>query len=204
MTTATQKKSVPVQSEPAKTIPVFGFDLGNRWHKFGYGDSIHKIASYRAPLPAFQDIAPSYLPSGTHLIEGESRTVVGSGAVGYGARPTYQNADGAKWHHAKAFLFAALAECNLFGDVSIKELRTVCPDSQSSEQVAALKSLKGSHQSTVDGKPINLSIAKISIYDEGQPAWAIVVNSGLWHFPKALNGVLDLGGGTAIARLITP
>lgn len=208
VSTATPPK--PSKTKPAKagtiqTIPVFGFDLGNRFPKFGHGDQLSKIASYRAVIPAFQDISPAVLSAGSHLVEiGAVRTVVGRDAAAYGARPTFQGADGQKWIHSKVFLFAALAELGLYGNVHIELLRTVTPDTQQPDQIAALQALTGAHNATVNGQSINLVISEVAIHDEGQPAWLVATNQNKWQFPKAMNGVLDLGGGTGIARLFSP
>ncbi|ESA37153.1 hypothetical protein N836_00300 [Leptolyngbya sp. Heron Island J] len=186
-------------------MSVFGFDLGNRFPKFGYGDHMKKLASYRAVIPAFQEVSPHQLSAQSHLVEiGAIRTVVGADAVSYGARPTFQGADGHKWVHAKVFLFAALAELGLFGDVHIELLRTVTPDTQQPDQVTALKALEGAHSATVDGQEIRLVVSQVAVHDEGQPAWLVATNEQKWHYPAAMNGVLDLGGGTGIARLFSP
>ena len=102
------------------------------------------------------------------------------------------------------FLFAALAELGLFGDVHIELLRTVTPDTQQPDQVTALKALEGAHHATVDGQTINLVISQVTVHDEGQPAWLMATNQQLWQYPTAMNGILDLGGGTGIARLFSP
>lgn len=106
MATATKSKPKSTQSKPLSvetvnaeptnngtpkitTIETFGFDGGNRYPKFGYDDRARKLLSYRAVVPSFQEIKPADLPTGTHLVEiGAIRSVVGAGAVGYGARPT--------------------------------------------------------------------------------------------------------------------
>ncbi len=200
--------------EPGKTtsppssiskIPVFGFDLGNRFPKSGYADIRSKITSYRAVIPTFQEVSPTVLSPGSYLVEvGAIRTIVGADAAAYGARPTFQGADGDKWVHAKVFLFAALADCGLSGDIHIELLRTVTPDTQKPDQVAALMALKGAHNAKVNGQEMNLVISEVAIHDEGQPAWLVATNQGVWDFPAAMNGVLDLGGGTGIARLFSP
>ena len=91
----------------------------------------------------------------------------------------------------------------LSGDLKIKTLRLATPDTQDASQVERLLSLKGSHQVVINGKALTVRVGAVQIFDEGVPAWVNACQSDVWQFPKALNGILDLGGGTAIARLVT-
>jgi hypothetical protein len=85
----------------------------------------------------------------------------------------------------------------------IKELRCSIPDDQDLSQRAPFEKLAGqSHQFKVNGLEYTVRIDAVRLVAEGKFAWAQARKEDLLKYPTMLNGVLDLGGGTAIARLI--
>lgn len=182
-------------------IDLLAYDGGNRGVKGGYGDKRVIYPSYQTVKKTFQDIDLKKIPPNSWVIEDGSITyLVGNVAAQFQAIPTYQQN---KWEISKPLFYGLLGALKLSGDLKIKTLRLATPDTQDASQVERLLSLKGSHHVVINGKALTVRVGAVQIFDEGVPAWVNACQSNVWQFPKALNGILDLGGGTAIARLVT-
>ena len=48
------------------------------------------------------------------------------------------------------------------------------------------------------------TIRSVSAVDECRGAFDLALGRGMWRYPQNPNGILDIGGGTAIARLFAP
>jgi hypothetical protein len=86
----------------------------------------------------------------------------------------------------------------------IECLRVALPDSRHRENVKRLGELANTYEFTRNGERVYATIRNIQPVDETKPAYCYARANGLFKSPKSVNGVLDLGGGTAIARLYTP
>lgn len=205
--TATKTKPTETPVAPQiQTIPVISFDLGNRFNAITDGGKPVSFPSYSAPLSARQDLDYSL----KSFKEGQSFRVdigaqsfkVGAIAGALAAKPTF---GGRKWSKSKEFLFAGLAALGIDNQCHIKELRCSVPDDQEADQRAPFEALANqTHQFKVNGNQYTVRIDTVKLAAEGKFAWYRAINEGLFDYPTYLNGVLDLGGGTAIARLITP
>ena len=197
------KATLPSLSQTAPaSIDVMGFDLGNRFVKAGYGEKFVKYPSYQKRRPISQDLAVDKLPADSWIIQmGAVDYLVGTIANQMQALPSYQLN---KWELCKQLFYGAIGALDLSGDITIKTLRASTPDTQDANQATRLKGLEGAHRFSINGKETTLTVEKVSLFDEGVPAWLNALSKGLWQFPAANNGILDLGGGTAIARLVTP
>ncbi|MEO1145576.1 MAG: hypothetical protein AAFY26_08260 [Cyanobacteria bacterium J06638_22] len=208
METATEVK---VQSsKPSKgVVPVIdriSFDLGNRVNALTDGDKIVHFPSYSDRLSAKQDLdfgLPDFVERRSFRVDiGAQSFKVGAIAGLLTAKPTFS---GDKWAKAKEFLFAGLAALGIEENAHIKELRCSVPDDQDLAQRTPFELLANTaHQFKINGHEYTVQIDAVQIAAEGKFAWLQACRDGLLMYPQYLNGVLDLGGGTAIARLIAP
>ncbi|MEO1208849.1 MAG: hypothetical protein AAFX78_04825 [Cyanobacteria bacterium J06638_20] len=208
METATEVKVQPSTTalEGVQVVDRISFDLGNRVNALTDGKKIVSFPSYSDRLSSRQDLDFS-LPD---FVEGRSfRVDVGAQSFKVGAiaglltaKPTFS---GDKWAKAKEFLFAGLSALGIEQSAHIKELRCSVPDDQDLSQRTPFELLANqAHQFKVNGREYTVQVGEVKIAAEGKFAWLRAVKDGLLEYPAYLNGVLDLGGGTAIARLITP
>lgn len=105
---------------------------------------------------------------------------------------------------AEKLMFAAL-EPHCDSDMLVVEtLRVALPDSRNQDYARTLKSLSGTFNFIRNGQRVTASIRKVELVDETRPAYNYAKQRGLFHRPDKINGILDLGGGTAIGRLYSP
>ncbi|XZN90758.1 MAG: hypothetical protein ACM65M_24595 [Microcoleus sp.] len=57
---------------------------------------------------------------------------------------------------------------------------------------------------TFNGHECLTTIRPVSAVDECRGAYDLALGRSMWRYPNNANGVLDFGGGTAIARLFAP
>ena len=189
-----------------QTIARVSFDLGNRFNALTDGTKTVSYPSYSDRLSSRQDLnydAADFVGGLSFRVDiGAQSFKVGKIAGALAARPTFA---GAKWEKTREFLFAGLAALGIETNAVIEELRCSVPDDQDLSQVTPSQTLAGqTHQFKVNGVEYTVRINRVRIVAEGKTAWLRGVKEGLFKYPQYLNGVLDLGGGTAIARLITP
>lgn len=128
------------------------------------------------------------------------RYVVGELAKQLGGRPVFEQ--------DKCDLALLLALCALEPNpdqnvVSINELLIALPDKRQAENLKALQKLETTHEFTRNGQHVVASVRKIRAIDETAGAYALAKRHGLFRAVNQINGVLDFGGGTSIARLYT-
>ena len=203
------KETITTDTTPSpgvQTVPVISFDLGNRFNALTDGTKTVNFPSYSDRLSSRQDLDLNQVD----FREGRSFRVdigaqsfkVGAIAGALAARPTFS---GEKWQKAKEFLFAGLAALGLDTTAVVSELRCSIPDDQDLSQRTPFETLADkTHQFKVNGVEYTIRIDRVRLVAEGKTAWLRAMKDGLFRYPGSLNGVLDLGGGTAIARLITP
>ncbi|MBD2311194.1 hypothetical protein H6G20_05920 [Desertifilum sp. FACHB-1129] len=88
--------------------------------------------------------------------------------------------------------------------VTIHEVLIALPDSRDRNALEHLKKIEGTHEFMRNGQHVVASIRKVRAIDETKGAYALAAKHGLFLRPDRINGVLDLGGGTSIARLYKP
>ena len=188
-----------------QTIARVSFDLGNRCNAITDGTKTVSFPSYVDRLSSRQDLDMTH----ADFVENQSfRVDIGAQAFKVGkiagilaAKPTFA---GQKWERVREFLFAGLAALGIETNAVINELRCSVPDDQDLTQVAPYQTLADkTHQFRVNGIEYTVRIDKVRVIAEGKTAWLRAIKEGLYKHPNhPLNGVLDLGGGTAIFRLI--
>lgn len=106
---------------------------------------------------------------------------------------------------AKKLMFAALEPDTDKSMLVIEVLRIALPDSRNKANIEILKGLEGTFNFIRNGQRMTASIRKVELMDETLPAYKYARKHGLLHHPDSkINGILDLGGGTAVGRLYSP
>ena len=186
----------------AHLIKTLVCDLGNRGLKILDRKNNPKIfPSYYLKLEEYDDLPR---PNSTSVIveDGNDRYVLGSLAKAMKGTPIYQTSKTAMAH----LLVAAAIEPFEGSDlpIYIETLRLVLPDSRKTENFAELRSLSGITKSIVrNGVDVTFSIGKVEIIDECLPSFWYAKKNQLLNHPHATTGILDMGGGTILGRLIT-
>ena len=189
-----------------QTVPVISFDLGNRVNAITDGSQVKHFLSYGDRLSSKQDLdfsAPEFQAGKSFRVDiGALSFKVGEIAGNLLAKPTF---GGDKWTKVQEFLFAGLSALGIEPACHIKELHCSIPDDQDLTQRTPFEKLANqTHSFAVNGVAYTVRIDTVKLAAEGKFAWHRAIKEGLLQYPQYLNGVLDLGGGTAIARLITP
>lgn len=206
----TQTKTRPPVASAAdvglQSIDRISFDLGNRFNTITDGKTLLNWPSYCASLSSRQDLdygAEDFKTGQSYRVDlGASAFKVGAIAGQLGGKPTF---GGDKWLKAQPFLFAGLAGLKIQPQAHLKELRCTVPDDQDIAQCTPFQRLaRKTWEFKVNGQPYAVRIDQVKIAAEGKFAWYRAIQEGLYQYPQYLNAVLDLGGGTAIARLFTP
>ncbi|MBD2773324.1 ParM/StbA family protein [Iningainema tapete] len=105
---------------------------------------------------------------------------------------------------ASKLMFAALEPHPSTDMLVVETLRVALPDSRNQDYAKTLKNLEGTFSFIRNGQRVTASIRKVQLVDETKPAFDYATQRGLFHRPDKINGILDLGGGTAIGRLYSP
>lgn len=198
----TQTLIAPAQKRNAHLIKVCCGDFGNRDIKVLDRKGQPQIfPSYHLKLEDYDDL-PKHNSTSVVVIDGNDRYVLGSLARSMKGLPTYQ---GSKTQLAHLLLAAAIEP---FPDsdlpIYIETLRLVLPDSRKVEQFKDLTALAGITKTiTRNGVPMTFEIGEVEIVDETLPSYWYAKKHNLLTFPYDICGVLDLGGGTVLGRLIT-
>ncbi|MGB3312576.1 MAG: hypothetical protein WBG32_00890 [Nodosilinea sp.] len=204
--TKTRAPVVACTDTGIQAIERISFDLGNRFNAITDGKTLLNWPSYCASLSSRQDLdysAADFKAGQSYRVDiGAGAYKVGAIAGQLGSKPTF---GGDKWLKAQPFLFAGLAGLGIEPQAHIKELRCTVPDDQDVAQCTPFKRLAGQiWEFKVNGQPYAVRIDQVKIAAEAKFAWYCAIKDGLYQYPSYLNAVLDLGGGTAIARLFTP
>jgi hypothetical protein len=86
----------------------------------------------------------------------------------------------------------------------IERLVIPTPDSRNQATIAKLKELETTIEFSVNGHECLSTIRSVVAVDECRGAYDLALGRSMWRYPNNPNGVLDIGGGTAIARLFGP
>jgi hypothetical protein len=78
------------------------------------------------------------------------------------------------------------------------------PDSRNLQTRAKLKELETTIEFSVNGHECLSTIRSVIAVDECRGAYELALGRGMWRYPQNPNGIIDVGGGTAIARLFAP
>lgn len=195
--------TIAPEKRNAHLIKVCVCDLGNRGLKILDRKNLpKKFPSYYLKLEDYDDL-PRANSTSVIVVDGNDRYVLGSLARSMKGTPIYQTSKTAMAH----LLVAAAIEPFEGSDLPIyvETLRLVLPDSRKTEQLLDLNALAGITKTiTRNGVDITFSIGKVEVIDECLPSYWYAKHSNLLQYPYDTCGVLDLGGGTVLGRLITP
>jgi hypothetical protein len=78
------------------------------------------------------------------------------------------------------------------------------PDSRNQATRAKLKELETTIEFSVNRHECLSTIRSVVAVDECRSAYELALSRGMWRYPQNPNGIIDVGGGTAIARLFAP
>lgn len=171
-------------------------DPGNRFTKWIDGQTVRSIPSYVKELADWEEggnDAQSY-----EIEFSGKRYLVGRLAQMMGGRPAFE--DG-KSELAHLLVLPALASDS---PQRIEKLVIPTPDSRNLAAIAKLKELETTIEFSVNGNDCLTTIRKVCPIDECRGAYDLALHRNLWLYPQNPNGIIDVGGGTAIARLFAP
>lgn len=86
----------------------------------------------------------------------------------------------------------------------IEKLVIPTPDSRNQQTIAKLKELETTIEFSINGHDCLTTIRSVVAVDECRGAYDLALGRQMWRYPQNPNGILDIGGGTAIARLFAP
>ena len=204
--TATLTEHVHTEPGIAFKRPIAALDAGNRSTQWiDPRGHVRTIPSFVKLLEPWEDAEPCENSVLVELFDKhghtESRFIIGSEAQILKGKPAFEFD---KIDLAKYLMFAAL-EPNIGQSTLIIEcLRVALPDSRHRENVKRLGELANTYEFTRNGERVYSTVRNVQPVDETKPAYVFARANGLFKSPKSVNGVLDLGGGTAIGRLYTP
>ncbi|MEC4895472.1 MAG: hypothetical protein SAL07_19655 [Oscillatoria sp. PMC 1051.18] len=162
-------------------------------------NQIQKIPSVIKFLEDWEEAEPT---KNSVLIEhNKVKICVGSLAADLGGRPVHEEN---KCDLAFLLALAALEPNDGQKVVTVEKLFVALPDSRKQGDRELLKRLEGTHEFKRNGVEVIATVREVVPIDETRGAYAFATKWGIYRSLKHINGVLDLGGGTAIARLYAP
>ena len=185
-----------IQPHRAVVRPVLAVDPGNRFTKWIACQTVYSIPSYVKELSDWEEggnDAQSF-----EIGYSGRRYLVGRLAQLMGGAPAFES--------GKADLAHLLILPALVSDSPqrIERLVIPTPDSRNQQMIAKLKELETTIEFSVNGHECLSTIRSVVAVDECRGAYELGLGRGMWRYPNNPNGVLDIGGGTAIARLFAP
>src|SRR4028119_1163334 len=185
-----------IQPHRAVVRPVLAVDPGNRFTKWIDCQTVRSIPSYVKALADWEEGG-----SDGHSYEigfDGKRYLVGRLAQLMGGSPAFESG---KADLAHLLILPALASDSL---QRIERLVIPTPDSRNQQTIAKLKELETTIEFSVNGHDCLTTIRSVVAIDECRGAYDLALGRQMWRYPQNPNGILDIGGGTAIARLFAP
>jgi len=171
-------------------------DPGNRFTKWVDCQTVRSIPSYVKELSDWEEGGSD---DQSYEIEFSGRRyLVGRLAQLMGGSPAFESG---KADLAHLLILPALASDS---PQRIERLVIPTPDSRNLQTIAKLKELETTIEFSVNGRECLTTIRSVSAVDECRGAFDLALGRGMWRYPQNPNGILDIGGGTAIARLFAP
>lgn len=173
------------------------FDGGNRTIQWiNPLDRVRSIPSFIKHFEDWEDVPTS--AKNSVVIRFESQTfVLGQVAKDQGGVPVFTEN---KIELARKLVLAAIEPNPGQTVVRVETLLIALPDSRNAD-TSYLKDIEGTFEFERNGQFIVATIRQVKPVDETRAAYAYGMNQGLYKSRRNINGVLDLGGGTSIARL---
>lgn len=185
-----------MQPHRAVSRPVLAVDPGNRFTKWIDGQNVRCIPSYVKPLEDWEEGGND---AQSFEVEFNGRRyLVGRLAQLMGGLPAFE---GGKAELAHLLILPALASDS---PQRIERLVIPTPDSRNQATIAKLKELETTIEFSVNGHDCLTTVRSVAAVDECRGAYDLALGRQMWRYPNNPNGVLDIGGGTAIARLFAP
>ncbi|MEG4281005.1 ParM/StbA family protein [Microcoleus sp. MON1_C1] len=185
-----------IQPHHAVVRPVLAVDPGNRFVKWIDGQSVRCIPSYVKELADWEE-GGSDGQSYEIGFDGR-RFLVGRLAQLMGGLPAFE---GGKADLAHLLVLPALASDS---PQRIEKLVIPTPDSRNQGTIAKLKELETTIEFSVNGHDCLTTVRSVVAVDECRGAYDLALGRQMFRYPQNPNGILDIGGGTAIARLFAP
>ena len=185
-----------IQPHRAVTRPQLAVDPGNRFTKWIACQTVYSIPSYVKELSDWEEggnDAQSF-----EIGYSGRRYLVGRLAQLMGGAPAFESG---KADLAHLLILPALASDS---PQRIERLVIPTPDSRNKQTIAKLKELETTIEFSVNGHECLSTIRSVVAVDECRGAYDLALGRSMWRYPNNPNGVLDIGGGTAIARLFAP
>lgn len=185
-----------IQPHRAVVRPVLAVDPGNRFTKWVDCQTVRSIPSYVKELSDWEEggnDAQSY-----EIGFNGRRYLVGRLAQLMGGNAAFETG---KADLAHLLVLPALASDS---KVRIERLLLPTPDSRNQATIAKLKELETTIEFSVNGRECLTTIRSVVAVDECRGAFNLALERNYWKYPNHTNGILDVGGGTAIARLFAP
>lgn len=182
--------------DPGKIRSLVVCDPGNREIK--WIDPHGQVRLCPSVIYKLKDWEDAGFNANTFLIEVDgSRYLIGELAKKLGGKPAYE---GNKTELAWILSLVAIEPNPGHDSVLIEKLKIALPDSRN-DSVKHLKALEGTREFIRNGKPIVYTIREVQPVNECVPAFRYAQHKKEFQYPEAINGIIDFGGGTTIARL---
>jgi hypothetical protein len=183
---------------PYDMTETVGIDLGNRFVKVANQGRVWAVESIYAACPS------GSLSGAVHYLAGSQSELVGkSWVVGHQAR-NYRRGirTWATEKHESALRLVLGCTLDLTQRANGVNLDLVMslPNPQA-EGGLLQQALMGEHHILTQGNPVRVIIKSVKVEPEGMGIYRYGYKQGL-TVPRTLTGILDLGGGTAIATLV--
>ncbi|MEC4895989.1 MAG: hypothetical protein SAL07_23670 [Oscillatoria sp. PMC 1051.18] len=197
----TQSGTINRSSPPSPLIrQTVCFDGGNRtilW--INPNNQIQKIPSFIKYLQPWEEA--EHENSSVVIEYKDLKYCLGNIAADLGGRPVHEEN---KCSLALHLALAALEPNPGERVVTIEKLLIALPDKRKQDDVELLKRLEGTHEFTRNSKQIIATVRQVIPVDETRGAYQFALKYNLFRSQSHINGILDLGGGTGIARLYSP
>src|SRR4028119_221515 len=185
-----------IQPHRATVRPVLAVDPGNRFTKWIDCQTVRSIPSYVKELSDWEEggnDGQSY-----EIGFAGRRYLVGRGGQRMSGAPAVESG---KADLAHLLILPALASDS---PQRIERLVIPTPDSRNLATIAKLKELETTIEFSINGHDCLTTVRSVAAVDECRGAYDLALGRQMWRYPNNPNGILDIGGGTAIARLFAP
>src|SRR4028118_1231449 len=185
-----------IQPHRATVRPVLAVDPRNQFAKVFAYQTVRSIPSYVKELADWEEGSAD---GQSYEIEFSGRRyLVGRLAQLMGGLPAFE---GGKADLAHLLILPALASDS---PQRIERLVIPTPDSRNLATIAKLKELETTIEFSINGHDCLTTVRSVAAVDECRGAYDLALGRQMWRYPNNPNGILDIGGGTAIARLFAP
>jgi hypothetical protein len=175
---------------------VLAVDPGNRFTKWIDCQTVRSIPSYVKELADWEE--GGHDAQSFEIGFSGRRYLVGRLAQLMGGSPAFESG---KADLAHLLILPALASDS---PQRIERLVIPTPDFRNQATITKLKELETTIEFSVNGHDCLTTIRSVVSVDECRGAFNLALERNYWKYPNHTNGILDVGGGTAIARLFAP